>query len=348
MKALTFQGKQSIEYTSIPDPEILQAQDAIVKVDCCAVCGSDLHVYHEREKGLDHGTVMGHEFTGEVVAVGKEVKQLQIGDKVVSPFSTSCGQCYYCNIGLTARCTQGQLYGWVEGDQGLHGGQAEYVRVPLAEGTLVKYNQGLSPEQALFAGDILSTGYYCADQVNIQPDGNYAVIGCGPVGLMSIISAKEMGAQTIFAIDQIPERLAKAEEFGAIPINFSQIDVAAHLKELSKGIGMDGVMEAVGNPAAARMAYELIRYGGSISTVGVHTSSGFAFSPAEAYDKNLQYKVGRCPARHYMKTSLEIIESGRHDLDGIISHRMKLHEGSEAYRIFDKKQDNCLKVILYP
>ncbi|MBL7876099.1 MAG: alcohol dehydrogenase catalytic domain-containing protein, partial [Cyclobacteriaceae bacterium] len=126
MKALTFQGKETIRYESIPDPEILSPTDAIVKVTLCAICGSDLHVYHEHEKGLDQGTAMGHEFTGEIVAVGKDVKVMRTGDLVMSPFTTNCGNCFYCNIGLTCRCIRGQLYGWRENENGLHGGQAEY------------------------------------------------------------------------------------------------------------------------------------------------------------------------------------------------------------------------------
>ena len=219
MNALTFQGKQQITYSQIADPILVADTDVIVQVTHTAVCGSDLHVYHARETGLDCGTAMGHEFVGVVVETGKAVKQLKKGDQVVSPFTTNCGYCYYCKIGLTCRCIHGQLYGWVQDGVGLHGGQAEFVRVPLADATLLKFEAPISAEEALLIGDVRSTGYYCADQIGIQKEGVYVVLGCGPVGLMSIIAAQELGAEKIYAIDSIAERLALAESYGATPLN---------------------------------------------------------------------------------------------------------------------------------
>src|SRR3954470_12158436 len=192
MKALTFRGKETIDYESIADPAILFPTDVIVKVKVCAICGSDLHVYHEHEKGIDHGTAMGHEFAGEIVEVGKESRAFKKGDFVMSPFTTSCGKCFYCQIGLTCRCIHNQLYGWVEKGKGLHGGQAEYVRVPLADSTLMTVPEGVTIEEGLLLGDILSTGYFCAQQAEVKPNGTYAVIGCGPVGLMTILGAREL------------------------------------------------------------------------------------------------------------------------------------------------------------
>ncbi|MEM7103865.1 MAG: alcohol dehydrogenase family protein [Bacteroidota bacterium] len=345
MKAITYQGIRNISTESIPDPEINHQDDVIVKVKVCGLCGSDLHVYRGHEQGLDCGTAMGHEFVGEIVEVGKAVKHFKKGDTVVSPFTTNCGQCYYCKIGLTCRCENGQLYGWVEQDKGLHGGQAEFVNVPLADHTLVKLEDGISEETGLFLGDILSTGYYCADMAAIRPGGTYAVIGCGPVGLMAVVSAFDLGAQEVFAIDSVPERLDTAAAFGATPINYITSDVLAIIMNGTKGRGVEAVMEAVGHPSASRMAVDIVRPGGIISTVGVHTSEQFSFSPVEAYDKNLTYKIGRCPARHYMPILMEKVKTWNHDLTSIISHRLALEEGAEAYRIFDNKEDNCLKVV---
>ena len=222
MKALTFHGKHLIRYESIADPEILFPTDAIVKVKACAICGSDLHVYHEHEKGIDAGTVMGHEFVGEVVALGREVHIHRKGDVVMSPFTTNCGQCYYCRIGLTCRCVHNQLYGWVEKGKGLQGGQAEYVRVPMADSTLMKIPEGISLQEGILLGDILSTGFYCAQQAEVKPKGIYTIIGCGPVGLMTVIGALEAGAERIFAIDTVPERLERARQFGAEIIDTSK------------------------------------------------------------------------------------------------------------------------------
>lgn len=348
MRALTFHGKQDIRYESVPDPALLSPSDVIIKVYLAGICGSDLHVYHEREKGLDSGTVMGHEFAGEIIDVGREVKDFKRGDLVFAPFTTNCGKCFYCRIGLTARCTQSQLFGWVQNGGGLQGGQAEFVRVPLAEATLLKMPEEVLPEEALLLGDIFSTGYFCADMANLQPDGTSAVIGCGPVGLMAIIGARELGAEKIFAIDAVPERLALAQRFGARPINFHKEDPVEILREATEGRGADAVMEVVGNESAMRLALALVRPGGIISVAGVHNEAQFAFTPNEAYDKNLTYRVGRCSARHYAERLLPIVQKKKYDLTAIISHRLPLHQGVAGYKIFDEKLEGCTKVVLKP
>ena len=348
MKALTFRGKQNIVFESVDDPKILSTSDVIVRVKVCAICGSDLHVYHEHEKGLDHGTAMGHEFAGEVVETGNQVKIFRKGDLVMSPFTTNCGECFYCKIGLTCRCLQGQLYGWVQQGRGLQGGQAEYVRVPLAESTLMKIPEGVSLEEGLMLGDIISTGFFCAYQAKIKPKNVYAVVGCGPVGLMALLGAKEYGAEKIFAMDTIDERLKRAEQFGAIPINASNQNPAEVIKEFTQGRGADGVMEAVGNYSAGKLAYELVRPGGVISQVGVCTDVHLPFSPVQAYDKNLTYKVGRCPARYFMNKLVPLVEQKKYDFTSIVTHRMKLNEGVLGYNMFANKKDNCLKILLMP
>ncbi|MDA0195547.1 MAG: alcohol dehydrogenase family protein [Bacteroidetes bacterium] len=348
MKALTFHGKEKLSYETVNDPSILKPTDAIVKVEWAAICGSDLHIYREHEKGLDAGTVMGHEFVGEVVEVGSSVINFKKGDHVVSPFTTSCGQCYYCKIGLTCRCTQGQLYGWRENGHGLHGAQAEYVRVPLADSTLFKLPDGSDHREMLFIGDILSTGYFCADNAGIDPTKSYVVLGCGPVGLMAIIGARELGAENIFAVDSVEERLIKAAGFGAIPINFLHENPMDQISAMTNGRGADAVMEVVGSLQAQRLAIDLVRPGGTISTVGVHTSDAFAFSPVEAYDKNLTFRIGRCPARHYMDRLSTLVADKKYDFSSIISHEMPLSLGAKGYDMFDKKLDNSLKILLKP
>lgn len=348
MKALTFHGKETIRFESIPDPEIIAPTDVILKVTCCAICGSDLHVYHEHEKGLDHGTAMGHEFTGVIVETGTRVSALKKGDQVMSPFTTSCGNCYYCTIGLTCRCVHGQLFGWRQNNNGLQGGQAEYVRVPLAESTLMKIPEGMTAEEGLFMGDILSTGFYCARQAEIKPKNTYVVIGCGPVGLMAVLGAIEYGAEQVFAIDTVPERLDKAQSFGAIAIDARSQNPNEMIRSATHGRGADGVLEAVGTAATNKLAYELLRPGGIISAVGVCTDNHLAFSPTQAYDKNLTYKVGRCPARFMMEDLVPLVLSKKYDFTSIISHRMPLQFGVTAYEIFANKKENCLKVLLTP
>ena len=348
MKALTFRAKEDISYETVDDPIIVEPTDVIVKVSLTCICGSDLHVYHEHEKGLDAGTVMGHEFVGEVVEMGKSIRTLAIGDKVMSPFTTNCGTCFYCKIGLTCRCEKGQLYGWVENGRGLHGGQAEFVRVPLADSTLEKIPEGVTLEEGMLLGDIISTGFFCADQAQIRPGEVHVVVGCGPVGLMTIAGAVEYGSERLFAIDSVDERLQMAKVFGAIPINFKKQDPEEVIKAHTEGRGADAVMEVVGNSSAGRLAYDIIRPGGIISTVGVCNDQHLAFSPVDAYNKNLTFRVGRCPAHFYMNRLTEVVRKRKYDFTSMLTHRLPLSSGRHGYDIFANKKDNCLKVVLEP
>lgn len=345
MNGITFHKEYKIATEKVPDPVILDPGDVIVQVKYAALCGSDLHVYRGHERGIDPGTVMGHEFVGEVVELGKEVRRIKKGDWVVAPFTTNCGKCYYCKIGLSCRCEQGQLFGWVSGGVGLQGAQAEYVRVPLADASLLSFSKELPADQVLFSGDILSTGYYCASRADLQEEELAVVVGCGPVGLMSILSARELGATKIMAIDAVPERLAIAEKFGAIAVNYKEQDAIEQVKEQSEGRGATSVMEAVGASSAGRLAFEIARPGATISTVGVHTSTQIDFSPVEAYDKNITYRIGRAPARAFMDKMIELIASEKYPIGDIVSHRMDLDKSSHAYEIFDQKKEACLKVV---
>ena len=348
MKAITFRGERRLTYEEVDDPRIVEPTDAIVRIELAAVCGSDLHVYHGRERGLDSGTVMGHEFVGEVVERGPGAASLAVGTKVFCPFTTSCGACYFCRTGLTSRCESGQLFGWVEAGAGLHGGQAEQVRVPLAASSLMAIPADLSPEIGLLLGDVLSTGWFCAEQAGIEPGGIYVVLGCGPVGLCAILAARELGAEQMYAVDRVPERLELARRLGATTIDLDGEDPLSVVLDATAGRGADAVLEGVGNEPAHRLAYDLLRPGGTISVVGMHTEARFAFTPAETYDKNLTYRVGRCPARRMMEQLLPRVRSLAADPAAIITHRLPLADGVEAYRIFDEKRDGCVKVVLKP
>ncbi|MBL7112334.1 MAG: alcohol dehydrogenase catalytic domain-containing protein [Bacteroidales bacterium] len=347
MKAITFQNIREIECIDVPDPEILEPGDLIVKTTCTAICGSDMHVYHGRETGIDKGTVMGHEFTGEVVETGTGVTVFKKGDHVVSPFTTSCGKCYFCKTGLTARCERSQLFGWVENGKGLQGAQAEYVRIPLADSTAVLIPENVQPRHALLAGDILSTGYFCAEMAEVQKGKPYVVVGCGPVGLLAVLSAFDQGADRVYAIDPVEYRLKIAEKMGAVPIKLDDV-IQEKVQDITQGIGFESVMEAVGSPGAQRLAYQIVRQGGIISTVGVHTAADFSFSPVDAYNKNITYKIGRCSARHYMDKVIPRLHGWSKMLDLIITHTMSLDEGKNAYRIFDQKLEDCIKILLNP
>ena len=348
MQALTFGGIEKIVYQPVSEPQILEQTDAIIQITLSGICGSDLHVYHGRETGIDEGTVMGHEFVGTVIETGNAVRKFYKGSRVLSPFTTSCGECFYCRIGLTCRCEKGSLFGWVQGGHGLHGAQAQYIRVPMADTTLVSLSNDLSEEKGLLLGDIFSTGYFCAENAGVNNKGTYVIIGCGPVGLMTILAAKDLGAENLFALDHSNERLQMAKEFGAMPINPLVTDARSTIWSATNDRGADAVMEVVGSPDALRLAIDLLRPGGTISSVGVHTAKNFSFTPGEAYDKNLVYKIGRCPAHYYAEKLLREQIIQRYPAEKIITHHFSLIEGARAYEIFDKKMDNCIKAVLHP
>jgi threonine dehydrogenase-like Zn-dependent dehydrogenase len=346
MKALTYGGVGRVEVAEVVEPRIRDARDAIVEVDRGAICGSDLHVHRGLEVGIDPGTVLGHECVGRIVAGGDAIARRAIGRRVAVPFSTSCGACYFCTRGLSARCASGHLFGWVQNGVGLEGAQAERVRVPLADTTLFPIGDEVSDEAALLLGDVLPTGDFCAAMAETSEAGTYAVLGCGPVGLMAIAAAHERGARRIHAVDTIPERLAFAERFGAVPVDARVEPPLEAIRRATEGRGVDAVLEAVGSPEAGRMAFEMVRPGGIIAAVGVHHESAFPFSPARAYDHNLTYRIGRCPARSLMQGLLPLVRRRGAELASIFTHRFPLERGAEAYALFDARHDGCVKVAL--
>jgi len=220
--------------------------------------------------------------------------------------------------------------------------------VPMADSTLLPLSSDLNEMKGLLLGDIFSTGYFCAENAEIKPGATYAVIGCGPVGLMTVLAAKHLGAEKLFAIDVIPERLAIAEKFGAIPLNASLTEIKEEIFMNTNGRGADAVMEVVGSDQSLKLAIDLVRPGGVISSVGVHTAKTFSFSPGEAYDKNLTYKSGRCPARFLSEKLLREEVPQRYPIDDIITHQFALKDGARAYEVFDKKLENCIKAVLMP
>jgi alcohol dehydrogenase len=347
MLGVCFQSVKNVALQTLADPVICHADDAIIKITAAGLCGSDLHPFFGRESGLDPGTVMGHELVGTIVELGPVAAQsgLKIGDRVSAPFSTNCGKCFYCQTGLTARCQHGQLFGWRSNGQGLHGCQAELVRVPLASGSLLRLPDAVSDEQALLLGDNLSTGYFCAEMAAIHPDGTYVVIGCGTVGQLCVQVAHRLGAKRIFAIDPVAHRRAATERWGAIPLEPGSAAMQA-VRQATQGRGADAVMELVGLPEAQQLAYELIRPGGTMSVIGCHCTPHFAFSPVDAYDKNLTYRTGRCSARHYMGLLTDRVARGEFDLSGIITHAFEPQDCKQAYDVFSNQKDGCVKAVL--
>jgi threonine dehydrogenase-like Zn-dependent dehydrogenase len=267
MKALTWHGKGDVRCDSVPDPKIEQPGDVVIKVTACAICGSDLHLYGGVMPEMESGDVLGHETMGEVVDIGHDVKNLKVGDRVVVPFTISCGECFFCKRGFFSCCERSNpdhkkaeklwghspagLFGYSHLLGGYAGGQAEYLRVPFADVGPIKVPASLTDEQVLFLSDIFPTGYMAADFCNIQQGDTIAVWGCGPVGQFAIRSAFLLGAERVLAIDAVPERLALAREAGATTIDFKKEDVYEQIQDLTKGRGADACIDAVGTEADA-------------------------------------------------------------------------------------------------
>jgi threonine dehydrogenase-like Zn-dependent dehydrogenase len=268
MRANCWIGKQDVRVEQVPDPKILNQRDAIVKITSTAICGSDLHLYNGFVPTMESGDILGHEFMGEVVEVGRGVNNLQKGDRVVVPFPIACGSCFSCQHGLFSVCENSNPNAWMAEKMwghspagifgyshllgGYAGGQAEYARVPFADVGPIKIPEGLSDDQVLFLSDIFPTGYMGADMCNIQPGDTIAVWGCGPVGQFAMKSAFLLGAERVIAIDRFPERLRMAsEKVGAETLNYEEVDVRDALKEMTGGRGPDACIDAVGMEAHA-------------------------------------------------------------------------------------------------
>ncbi|MGV0024243.1 zinc-dependent alcohol dehydrogenase [Phormidesmis priestleyi] len=390
MKAVCWHGATDIRVDNVPDPKILNPRDAIVKITSTAICGSDLHLYDGYIPSMQSGDIMGHEFMGEIVELGSAVKNLSIGDRVVVPFTISCGSCYFCNKTLWSLCDNSNpnafmaealygysaagLFGYSHIFGGYAGGQAEYARVPFADTGLFKIPDGLTDEQVLFLTDIFPTGYMAAENCNIKPGDCVAVWGCGPVGQFAIKSAFLLGAERVYAIDRVPERLKMAkEQAGATEvINYEEMDAGDALKELTGGRGPDACIDAVGmeahgvgpdflydrvkqavrletdRPTALRQVIVACGKGGTVSLPGVYGGFLDKIPMGAAFNKGLTFKMGQTHVHRYLKPLLEHIQNGDIDPTFIITHTMSIDEAPKGYEIFKHKKDNCIKIVLKP
>ncbi|KAH8144964.1 uncharacterized protein LAJ45_10984 [Morchella importuna] len=340
MKAVVFKGPHKIAVEDRPIPTIVDSTDVIIKVSYTALCGSELHVFRGHQPS-GTGFIMGHEFTGEIVEVGPGVKDFKRGDKVVAPFTASCLECFYCKQGQTSRCEKSLLFGCPK----LDGAQAEYVRCPMADGTLFLAPQEIPEETLVLMADIFPTGYFAASNGLSQltpaqrSETTVVLIGCGPVGLCALIAAVSMKPKHIFAIDSVPSRLALAESLGAEPLNFMTDGegMKRRILEATEGRGADVVIEVVGMSPALRTAYDVMRPWGVISSVGVHNGE-IPFSGNEAYNKNVRIQFGRCPVRAVFPEALELLKQKSHLLGFMADKIMPLSQAEEGYEIFDKMQ----------
>lgn len=389
MKAICWHGKSDVRVDDVADPSMQDRRDAIVKVTATAICGSDLHLYDGYVPSMESGDVLGHEFMGEVVEVGREVDDLKVGDRVVVPFTISCGNCFFCRKGLFSSCERSNpnadkaaqlwghspagLFGYSHLLGGYPGGQAEYVRVPYADVGPIKIPQGLADDKVLFLSDIFPTGWMAAEMCDIQPGETIAVWGCGPVGQFAIRSALLLGAGRVFAIDRVAERLSLAAQAGAETIDFSADDVYDRLQQATGGRGPDACIDAVGTEAHAggsldsvvdkvkaatflgtdrphvlRQAIQCCRNGGTVSIVGVYGGLLDKVPMGSAINRGLTFRMGQTPVQRYLRPLLERIEKGEIDPSFLITHKLKLSDGPDAYKMFRDKQDGCIKVVMTP
>lgn len=344
MKALIWHKDGTKELVEKPIPEILDPRDAIVKVTLSSICTSDIHITKKAVPRAVPETVLGHEFTGEVVKTGNAVKKIKTGDRVAVNCITFCGECFYCQRGFINNCENG---GWELGCR-IDGCQAEYVRIPYADTGLSIIPDGVSYEEALFTGDILSSGYFGAELCEIKPGDTIAVIGSGPVGLCAMNCAKIFGAGKIIAIDidDIRLELAKSQKLADITINPQQEDVEKRVKELTNGHGTDGVIEAAGGENTFEMSWEIARANAVVAIVAMYEQDQILPLP-NMYGKNLIFKTGGVDATHCDRL-LKLIDEGKISTNFLITHKFKLDDIMKAYKVFENKDDKCIKIAIKP
>ena len=390
MRALCWHGHGDVRVDTVADPIIQHPRDAIIQITACAICGSDLHLYDGYQPTMKSGDILGHENMGIVVEVGANVTNLKKGDRVVVPFTISCGECWFCQKGMFSACERTNpnaemaikamghspagLFGFSHMLGGYSGGQAEYLRVPMADVGPIKIPDNVTDEQALFLSDIFPTGYMAAENAQIKDGDTVAIWGCGPVGQFAIRSALMMGAGRVIAIDSVPERLAMAAAGGAEVLDFTQVDIAEELaKRTPNGRGPDSCIDAVGCEASAhggadamldkakaavllttdrvhvlRQAIMACRMGGTVSIPGVYVGMGDKIPIGAMMNKGLTIKTGQTHVQAYTRPLLAKIEAGEIDPSFVVTHPSRLEDAPAMYKKFRDKVEGVIKVVLRP
>ena len=388
MKAVCWERTNVVRVEHVADPAILNARDAIVKITSTAICGSDLHLFDGFIPTMRSGDILGHEFMGEVMEVGRGVENLAKGDRVIVPFPIACGRCFFCTRDLWACCDNSNpnaaiaeklygfspsgLFGYSHMMGGYAGGQAQYARVPYADVGPFKVPAHLPDEQVLFLTDIFPTGYMAAENCEIEQGETIAVWGCGPVGQFAIRCAFLLGAGRVIAIDTVPARLRMAADAGAETLDSLDDDIFGRLKDMTGGIGPDACIDAVGMEAhganidywydkaktmafmatdrasTLRQAINCCRKGGIVSIPGVYGGFIDKVPMGAAFNKGLTLKMGQTHVHRYLPRLLQHIESGDIDPSFVVTHTVPLDKAPEMYKTFRDKKDGCVKVVLKP
>jgi threonine dehydrogenase-like Zn-dependent dehydrogenase len=394
MKALAWHGKRDVRVDTVPDPAIEQPTDAIIRVTSSGICGSDLHLYEVLGPFIDSGDVLGHEPMGIVEEVGAEVTHIAPGDRVVIPFNVSCGHCWMCGQGLQSQCetTQVREYGTGAAFLGytklygqVPGGQAEYLRVPMAHYGAIKVPEGPPDDRFVYLSDVLPTAWQAVHYADIPEGGSVAVLGLGPIGEMSTRVAQHQGAETVIGLDLVPDRLARSNAHGVQTIDISDTDdIPGAVRELTGGRGPDAVIDAVGMEAhgapigklahtlagylpdiaarqvfekagidrlsALHLAIELVRRGGTISLSGVYGGAADPMPLLQMFDKQIQFRMGQANVRRWTDDLLPLVSDDADPLgvESFATHHLPLDDAPRAYEIFQKKHDGAFKILLKP
>ena len=344
MRAVTFQAPGEVRIEEKPDPEVEAADDAVVRVEASGICGSDLHIYHGRVP-VEPGFTIGHELVGTVLAAGPDVERAAVGDRVLGCFHVACATCAACLRCDYHRCERGRTFGHGAKLGGLQGAQAERLLVPRANLTLRRVPQGMTDEVALFAGDVMGTGYHAVAHAGTRSGDTVAVLGLGPVGLCAVQAAVAAGATKVLAVDSVEARLAMAERFGATPLHLTEDDPKRDVRAATGGRGVDVVVDAVGDPGPLAMAISLARDAGTVSGIGAYAGQG-EVPIGLAWLKGLTLRLGLANVIAHVDRVLGLIEAGRLDPSPLVTHHMKLEQAAEAYRLYDDRE--ALKVVLTP
>jgi threonine dehydrogenase-like Zn-dependent dehydrogenase len=344
MQAVTFQSPGEVRVEEKPDPEPTGADEALVRVTAAGVCGSDLHILHGRHP-VEPGFTLGHEFTGEVLAVGDDVTRVAPGDRVTGSFVTACGHCFFCERRQFHHCVDQRIFGHGKISGDLQGAQAEQLVVPRADMTLRAVPEGLADDVALFAGDVMNTGVFAVRSAAVAPGESVVVLGLGPVGLCAVQAARHAGAEQVLAVDGVPERLEMARKFGATPVHLTEQDPRAEIKAHTEGRGADVGIEAVGTPQALDLAIRLTRRAGRLAVIGVHGK------PCEVHmgllwNKSLTVTTGLANVLAHFDDVLSLLASGELDPSPLVDRRLPLSQAPEAYAAYDRRE--ALKIVLTP
>jgi 2-desacetyl-2-hydroxyethyl bacteriochlorophyllide A dehydrogenase len=344
MRAVTFQAPGEVLVQDVPEPEISDPGDALVRIEATGVCGSDLHIYHGRVR-IEPGFTIGHEYVGTVLAAGDAVRGVAVGDRVLGCFQTACGRCFFCRSGWFHKCDSSRTFGHGASLGSLQGTQAERALIPNAELVLRRIPAGMSDEAALFAGDVMGTGYHAVADSGLRAGDVAAVLGLGPVGLCAVQAAKAAGAARVIAVDTVPERLAMAESFGALAVHLTEGDPRGAAREATEGRGVDVCIDAVGHPEAFDLALRMTRKCGTVQAVGVYAERAEVHMGVQ-WIKSLRVRAGHANVIAHIDRVLAMMSAGLLDPTPLVTHHMSLDEAPEAYALYDRRE--ALKIVLTP